>query len=277
MLADQNTAVLDQLVCSLFLCCLIIPGSCEGYIHGSSRAYGTRAQEEGCVTGDNLCIGKCSDVTNLSLLCGNIAIVNHLIQLHACGDTCQVTSVIDGSECVVEIVQILCMRLGSGCVAELYLRILLGCLDHVILMSEAVCEDEVAACVRQLACCLVALLTLRNIGLGHVLDAQLLASLFCGVHEVQVICGILIVQEDKTYLDVCQGSLSLCCGGLCVCLCIRRSLVRRSAAACQHADGHSQYSNETKYSLFHNVPPICFPIIWMLSLSLSVNFQHVKV
>ena len=146
-------------------------------------------------------------------------------------------------------------------------------------MSKAVCKDEVAACVCQLACSLVALLTLRNIGLGHVLDAQLLASLFCGVHEVQVICGILIVQEDKTYLDVCQGSLSLCCGGLCVCLClgVRRSLISRSAAACQHADGHSQYSNETKYSLFHNVPPMCFSIIWMLSLPLSVNSQHAKV
>ena len=48
------------------------------------------------------------------------------IQLHACNDTCKVTAIIDGSKCIVEVVQTLGMSLGSGCMAELNIGILLS-------------------------------------------------------------------------------------------------------------------------------------------------------
>ena len=232
MLADQYTSALDQLVSCFLLSGLIVPGTGKGYIHGNAGAYGTSAQEEGGITGHNFCICISTYITHLSLILGNITVSDHLIQLHACNDTCKVTAIIDGSKCIVEVVQTLSMSLGSGCMAELNIGILLSSLDDVVLMSKAVCENEIATCISKLTSCFISFLSFRNVGLGHVLNAKLLTSCLCSVQEVQIISRVLIMQENKTCLYTTDSfascfssscclssscnSCSICAGGSCV-------------------------------------------------------------
>ena len=110
---------------------------------------------------------------------------------------------------------------GAGSVAELDLGEFLGGGDEVRLMAEGVCKHYVAACVGELLSCLLALLGLGYIGLENVLifaQAELLARGLGGVHEVEVIGGVLIMQENKTDLQIgsgsCVGSGSLGCGSV---------------------------------------------------------------
>ena len=89
------------------------------------------------------------------------------------------------------------VSLGAGGVAELYLGELLGGLDHVILMTEAVGEDDVAAGVGELSSGVVALLTLGNVGLDNIVffgNAQGCAGFLSGIDEVEVIGGVFIVK-----------------------------------------------------------------------------------
>ena len=79
MLADQYASVLDQFVSALFLSSLIIPGTGKGNVHCYARAYRTCAQEEGSISGDNLCIGICSYISHLCLILSDITICDHLI------------------------------------------------------------------------------------------------------------------------------------------------------------------------------------------------------
>ena len=79
------------------------------------------------------------------------------------------------------------MSLCSGSVCELNLGDLFSCLDDVILMSEAVCEYEIASCVYKVNCCIVALLTFGNVCLDDALNAKVCASFLCSVDEVEVV------------------------------------------------------------------------------------------
>ena len=93
----------------------------------------------------------------------------------------------------------MCLRAGG--MAEFHIRELLGSLDHIVLMTEAVGEDDVAAAVREVRSGLVAFLTFRNVGLQNVFHAQRFAGFFCSVDEVEVIGGVFIVQENESCLD----------------------------------------------------------------------------
>ena len=113
------------------------------------------------------------------------------------------------------VVQTLGVGLGAGGVAELDFRELLGGLDHEVLMTEAVGEDDVAAVVRQLGGGVVALLALGDVGLEHIVrDAQSLAGSLGTVDEVQVIGGVFIVQEDETDLDITGGGAGILGGSV---------------------------------------------------------------
>ena len=253
MLADQYTSALDQLVSCFLLSGLIVPGTGKGYIHGNAGAYGTSAQEEGGITGHNFCICISTYITHLSLIFGNITVSDHLIQLHACNDTCKVTTIINGSKCIVEIVQALSMSLGSGCMAELNIWIFLSSLNDVVLMSKTVCENEITTCISKLTSCFISFLSFRNVGLGHVLNTKLLTSCFCCIQEVQIISRVLIMQENETCLytgnsftvGCCFGSTccfaSTCClGGSCngCCICAGGSCIIGSAS-CQSSNCES--------------------------------------
>ena len=103
------------------------------------------------------------------------------------------------------------MSLGSGCMAELNIGIFLSSLNDVVLMSEAVCENEITTCISKLTSCFISFLSFRNVGLGHVLNAKLLTSCLCSVQEVQIISRVLIMQENKTCLYTTDSFAISCC------------------------------------------------------------------
>ena len=210
MLADELAAALDQLLSAFLLGGGIVPGTGEGDFHGGGGAHGPDAQEEGGVTGDNLGVGEGADVTDLGFLSGELAGLDHLVQLQAGHHARQVTALIDSREGVVVVGQVLGVGLGAGGVAELHVGELLGGLDHVVLMAEAVGEDGDAAGAGHIGSGLVAAVVLVDAGLQNHLDAQLLAGSLGGVDEVQVVGGLLVMQADEAYLDLLCGLL----GGL---------------------------------------------------------------
>lgn len=71
------------------------------------------------VTGDNFCVGECADVTDECFFCGDFAVVNHLVELHACCNAGEEAAFVDGCKCVVVVVKVFGVCLGAGCVAEL--------------------------------------------------------------------------------------------------------------------------------------------------------------
>ena len=150
----------------------------------------SHTQEEGCESGDNLCIGKCADVSDLCFIFRNVAVLDHLVQLHACRDAGQESALVDRSKRVVIVVKAFGMRLCAGRMAELHFRYFLCRLDHVILMAEAVREYDAAALVCHIHGLFIALLSFRNIRLQDDLifaHAKHLGRFLRSVDEVQVI------------------------------------------------------------------------------------------
>ena len=80
-----------------------------------------------------------------------LVVGDHVIELHTGGNASQVTALIDGGEGVVVVAQALGVSLGAGGVAELHVGELLGSLNHVVLVTEGVGEDDVAAVIGQLS------------------------------------------------------------------------------------------------------------------------------
>ena len=205
MLADQLAAAVNQLLCAFLLQSLVIPAAGEGHVHGDSGADGLGTQIEGSVTGNNLGIGESTDITHLGLVSGKLTGLDHLIELHTGSNTGQVTTLIDGSKSVVVVSQTLGVSAGAGRVAELDIGILLGGVDHVRLMTEAVGEDDVAAVVDQVASGLIAFLALGDIGLQDIVilgQTQVGNGLFRAIDEVEVVSGVLIMQGDEAHLDL---------------------------------------------------------------------------
>ena len=201
MLGDQDAVAVDQLLSAFLLKGHVVPGTGEGDLHGDAGADGLRAEEEGGVAGDDFGVGVGADVTHNSLFSGDLAALDHLVELQTGGNTGEEAAFIDGSERVVEVGKAFGVGLGAGGMAELDIRALLGGLDHVVLVTEGVGEDDVAALVNEVQRGLIALLAFGNTGLQNVLNAQLLAGFLGGVHEVLVIGGLLVMQEHKADLD----------------------------------------------------------------------------
>ena len=84
MLADQHTSIGNQSICGLFL--QIKAGPAVGILnfHGGIRAYGTHAQEEGCISADNLSIWISAHISDLAGILGHCAVLDHLVQFKAC-------------------------------------------------------------------------------------------------------------------------------------------------------------------------------------------------
>jgi hypothetical protein len=126
-------------------------------------------------------------------------------------------------------------------------------------MAERVSEDDVAAGVSQLASSLIALLVLGDVGLENNLicaETQSLNSLVSGVDEVQVIGGVLVVQEDEADLDAGQ---SVVISSLSSCIVSSGSLgsggsgscgAGAGAAACAQGENHAE-SHQQSDDLFH--------------------------
>ena len=111
------------------------------------------------------------------------------------------------------------VRAGAGGVAELHLGELLGSLDDEGLVAEAVGEDNVAAVVSELGGGVIAGLGLGDVVAELVLilgQAQLLNGGVGSVDEVEVVGGVLIVQEDETDLEIlgdAGGAVGSAAGG----------------------------------------------------------------
>ena len=204
VLADELAAVVDEHRGAFLLSRLVVPGAGEGDLHRGRRAHRAHAQEEGGVAGDHLRVGERADVADLRLIRGELARLDHLVELHARRDAGEVTALIDVSKRVVVVVQALGVGARAGRVAELHLRELLRSLEHERLMAEAVGKDDVAALVHKLGRRIVALLALGDVDAQDVLilrQAQLGAGLIGSVDEVEVIGGVFVVQEDESYFD----------------------------------------------------------------------------
>ena len=84
-------------------------------------------------------------------------------------------------------------------------------------MAEGVGEDDVAAGIGQLSSGIVALLALGDVGAEQVLilgQAQVSNGLAGSIHEVQVVGGVLVMQENEANLDVgSSGRGFALCGG----------------------------------------------------------------
>ena len=141
------------------------------------------------------------------------------------------------------VVKALGVRLGAGGVAELHMGEFLGSLNHVVLMTERVGENDVAAGVSQLSSLIVALLSFGNVGDQGILNAQLLAGSLGGVDEVQVIGGVLIMEHDEADLKVGSGlggsiGLGLVAFGIVI--------VALSAAAGSQGEDHRETEEQSK-------------------------------
>ena len=201
MLGNQNTAVVDQLGGAFLLEGRIIPGVGEGHVHRGGGADVANAEEEGGEAGDDFGIGERADVADLGLISGDLAVLDHLVELQTGSNAAQETAFIDGGKRIVVVGGAGGVRLGAGGVAELDLGELLGSLQQEGLVTEGVSENKVAAFIDELGGGVIALLALGNTSLEQVLNTQLLAGFLGGVDEVEVIGRVLVVQEDEAGLD----------------------------------------------------------------------------
>ena len=271
MLTDQNTAAVHQLDRAFFFSFLIIPGTGEDDVHGDFRNDGTNAEEEGRVAGNDLCIGERADVADLELVFGDLAVVKHLLELHARRDARKITAFINRRKRIVVVREILGVCLGAGCMAELNVREFLRRLDHEVLMTEAVRENDLAAGVRHVCCGLVALFALGDVGLDDVValrNAERRARALCRIDEVQVVGGVFVMQADKADLDVqpCFGlSLRFILRlGLSLRFCGRRLFLRLAG---KQGRDHQQAKNDSKKSLH----------VSLRNLFCIAVFEHISV
>ena len=103
---------------------------------------------------------------------------------------------------------------GRTCrVAELNVRIFLGGLHHVGLMTEGVCEDDVAALVGKVDSRIIAGLILGDIRLLDDLvggEAEGLRHLLDAVHVGFRVAFVLIADIDDADLDLVCGDAGTC-------------------------------------------------------------------
>ena len=209
VLGDQDAAAVDESVGGVALCGLVIPAAGELNVHGDGGADRLGAQVEGGVARDNLGVGEGADVAHLGLLGGDLTGLDHSVELHTCGNAGQVTAFVDGSECVVEVGELLGVSHGAGSVAELNLGLLLGSLQDVGLMAEAVGENDVATLVNEVQSRIVAGVGLGDVALDDdliITETESLLGFLDTVDEVEVVGGVLIVEADHTQLEFVIGA-----------------------------------------------------------------------
>ena len=266
MLADELATLVDQRLRAFLLGGLIVPGTREGNFHRGGRAHITCAEEEGGVAGNDLCVGERTDVADLRLIRGELAGLDHLVQLHTGCDACEEAAFIDVRKRIVVVCKALGVCERTGCMAELDFREFLSRLNEVGLMTEAVRKDDLAAFVDELSSRIVALLTFRDVGAQDVLilrQTHFSAGRLCSIDEVEVVGGVFIMQEDEANFEVC-GVGGLRCGlgrRLCGRLCsgFRGGLSCRRGCAGNKREDHRDDQHQGE-NLFHGFPPLYFVV-----------------
>ena len=257
MLADKYATSVDQSLSGILLFGDVKPAAGELNFHGNAGANGLCAKIERSITGNNLGIGECADITHLGIVGSNLAGRDHLIELEPCSNTCQVTAFINGGKSIVEVGKSFGLCLHAGCVAELNLWESLSGLDHKVLMAKAVGKDYLASLVNQVGSLLIALIAFRNIGHDKHLVVFQTKSLLCGVHcvdEVFIIGGFLVVQANDTDLEV---------------ILICTSAGSKHEATCDHQDRHCQCNQ-----FFEHVCSLQKNLFYIKGLCLSYHVNY---
>ena len=103
VLADQNTSIRNQRICTFFFKVEACPAVCIFYFHSYGRAYTLCAKVERSISGNNLCVRECTNITHLAAIFCDRSIFDHLIQFKASYYTGHITSFINVCEVVVHI------------------------------------------------------------------------------------------------------------------------------------------------------------------------------
>ena len=273
MLGNQVAAGSDERLCGILLFGLVIPGAGEHNLHDNILADRLCTEVEGGITGNYFRVGVCTDITHGRNLTLELAFFFELVELHACGNACQVSALINACKSIVEVVLVLCVSGRTGCMAELNIREFFCNRKQEGLMSEGICENHVAALVNQVACSLCALLGFGNVSLEDDLIIRHAKCLLCflnAVDEVQVVGGVFVVQKDDAELylrNVCGNLVGFCavfgaviCAGCFAIACSGRALFISVRAGCE-ADAnrkcHHNHKCKGKY-LFEHVNVLQF-------------------
>ena len=208
VLGNECGAAPDEHIGALALCNFVIPGTGIGDFHGDADLRlllddGLRAEEEGGVAGDDFRIGIGADIADLDVAVLvvvrlELARLVHLDQLHARCDACEVSALVNGRECVVEVCDPFGVRLRAGRVAELHVGILARRLQDEVLMAEGICKDDVAALVDEVARSIIARLILGNARSDEKLHALVFACFLHRVDKVLVVGRVAVMQCNET-------------------------------------------------------------------------------
>ena len=214
MLADDDAAVADQLLCRGLLGGDVKPGAGIENVHRNIGADGLDAEEERGVAGDDLCISIGTDVADLDLavlhvLVGELALFLELVDLQTGNDAGNIAGFIDLRECVVEIRQVGLLRgvAGHGDVGILLSRSLC-----IVLMAIGVREDERAALVDAVLNCGLAGFVFGNRILPDDVvrfgQAEVLAGFFNAVDVRKGIAFVFVADEHDADFDVLLVAIS---------------------------------------------------------------------
>ena len=205
MLADQDTSVRDQCICTFFFEVKACPAVCVFNFHSYGWAFALSTKIERSISGNNLCIWECTNITHLAVIFCNCAVFDHLIQFETGNNTGYITSFINICKIVVHIGKSACCCLSSCCMAELYIRIFGSGLNHIILKTEAVGENDLAALFSQVNSSIVAALVFRYVEFGNNLvisQSKGLFHLFDTQHVSIAVTFLLIANVDDADFQI---------------------------------------------------------------------------
>ena len=208
VLGDEHAAGGDQGLSSFLLQREVAPGVGELDVHGHARADAAGAQEESGVAGLHLFERESADVADAGGVRGDLAGLDHLVELHARHDAGHIARLVDGGEEVVGVFKAGVHRAGAGGMAELDVRILLSGEEHIGLMAEGVGEDHVAALLGEVNGGLVGGFGLRGVVLVNdavLADAQRGQGLAQAVDVVGGVAFVLVADADQTDGDLFSG------------------------------------------------------------------------
>ncbi|CUQ10263.1 Uncharacterised protein [Flavonifractor plautii] len=232
-------------------------------LHGDRGTHALGALVEGGVAGNHLSKGESGHVANDSLLGGDGALVDHLLQLHAAGHAGQVAALVDVGEGVVGVVQIVHGRGLVGTGDELDFGVVGGHLQHKGLEAVGVVDDNITSILGQLDVGVLAAGVLQDIFLvaplhGNALLGQLGGGLLHGLHKViGITLVVLVADANHAHLDgfTLGGGLTSAVshrGGLPAGRGVGGALVPAVAAGGQ-SNRHSARQEQCKQSLFHRL------------------------
>src|SRR5699024_6056824 len=192
------------------------PGAHELDLHGHAGAHALGAQVVGGKAGDHFGEGVGAHIADDGLVGGDLAVVDHLLELHAGHHAGQVTALIDVGEGVVGVVQAVVPGSLVGAGDELDLGVVGSHLQHEGLKAVGVVDDQVAAGLGQLDVGVLTGGVLADVPLdlpvhGDALGGQLLGDGLLAADEVVgVALVVLVADADQAHLD----GLALTRGGL---------------------------------------------------------------